>query len=150
MLFEKVDIEKIIVVKKRDSFLSHFITILKHDYKLSGEIGKSEVKLWQFNLWNAIFFPVFIFRFNSKGEPISINSKTNSFGKLIYILFLIFLSSFFINLVFNITKSLGLFFLMIIYLVFITLFILISLKIHNYEKKKQLKKIYKRLNKIAK
>lgn len=147
MKFIKSDIEKLIEVKKKDSFLNHFFTVIKHDYKSSGEIGKHEIKFWKFNLWNAIFYPIFIFKLNSKNEVTSIKSKLNSFGKLNYILFFIFLTSFFKNINFAKITFLSIFFITLIYLAFISLFIFLSFKIYNFEKKKQLESIYKSLNK---
>lgn len=147
MEFVKSDIEKIIQVKKKDSFINHFFTVIKHDYKSNGEVSNHEVKFWEFNLCNAIFYPIFIFKLNSKNEVILINSKLNSFGKSIYILFFVFLTSFFKNINFATINVSNIFFIALFYLVFISLFIVLSFKIYNFEKKNQLETIYKRLNK---
>jgi hypothetical protein len=143
----KSDIEKLIKVKKKDSFINHFFTIINLDYKPNGEVGKNEIKFWKFNLWIAIFYPIFIFKLNSKKEVTSINSKLNSFGKLIYVLFFILLTSFFKDINFTTINVSSIFFIVLIYLLFISLFILLSFKIYNLEKKNQLESIYKELNK---
>ena len=65
---KKSDVEKLIEVKKKDKFLNHFFTVIKHDRRPSGEIEKTEIKIWKFNLWGAIFYPIFIFRLNSSND----------------------------------------------------------------------------------
>ena len=147
MVFVKSDIEKLIEVKKKDSIITHFFTIMKRDYKSNGEVGLHEIKFWKLNVWNAIFYPIFIFKLNSKNEVITINSKLNSFGKLIYFLFFVFLTSFFKDIDFATIKVSSIFIITLIYLVFISLFILLSFKIYSFVKKNQLQSIFKRLTK---
>ncbi len=76
---KKSDIEKLIEVKKGDKFLNHFFTVIKHDRRPSGEIEKTEIKVWKFNLCVAIFYQIFIFHFNSNNDLTTISSKLNSF-----------------------------------------------------------------------
>ena len=142
----KFDIEKLIEIKKEDNFLNHFFTVIKYDRRPAGEIEKTEIKVWKFNLWIAIFYPIFIFHLNSSNELTTISSKLNSFGKLVYALFFVFLTFLFRDIDFvKITFS-GFLILALLYLVLISFFILISFKIYNYEKKEQLKSIYKILS----
>jgi hypothetical protein len=147
---EKSDIEKIRKIRKEDKFFNHFLTNIKHDYSFYGEIRKIEIKIWSFNLWNAIFYPIFIFKFNSNNKLISISSKLNSFGKLIYVLFLIFLTSFFKNINFAKATILGLLLFIVFYLVFISIFILISFKIYGNVRKNQLEMIYEKIKRNKK
>ena len=143
----KSDIIKIIEVKRKDTFVNHFSAIFKRDYSLAGEIGENEIKIWQLNIWNAVFYPIFVFKLNSKKEIVSITSKLNPFGKLSYLLLFISLNIFFTDFDYSKAKLSGIFFITTIYLTFISIFILLSFKIYNLEKKKQLKEIYKKLNK---
>jgi hypothetical protein len=145
---KKSDIEKLIEVKKKDKFLNHFFTVIKHDRRPSGEIEKTEIKVWKFNLWVAIFYPIFIFHLDSSNELITISSKLNSFGKLIYGIFFMFLTFLFRDIDFvKITLS-GFLILALLYLVLISFFILISFKIYRFEKKEQLKVIFETLKVI--
>ncbi len=147
MEYTKSDIEKIIDVKKNDSLKNHFIKIIKHDYRSNGEVGKNEIKFWEFNLFNAFFYPVFIFKLNSKDVITSISSKLNSFGKLIFISFFVFFSLIFMDFDLNRMHILGILLIIMIYVIFISLLILLFLKSYNFEKKKQLEAIYKKLKK---
>jgi hypothetical protein len=62
-------------------------------------------------------------------------------------LFFILLTSFFKDINFTTINVSSIFFIVLIYLLFISLFILLSFKIYNLEKKNQLESIYKELNK---
>ncbi len=144
----KSDIEKLIEVKEKDSFINHFFTVIKHDRRTAGEIEKTEIKIWKFNLWVAIFYPIFIFHLNSNNELATISSKLNSFGKLSYGLFFVFLTFLFRDIDFvKITLS-GFLLLALLYLVLISFFMLISFKIYRYEKKEKLKVIFETLKVI--
>jgi len=144
----KFEIEKLIEIRKKDTFFNHFLAIIKLDLRPTGIISKSEIKIWKYNFRLGIVYPVFIFEFNSNNKLTKITSKLNSVGKFAFALFFIFLSSLFINVDFINIKFNGLLFLLIFYIIFISVFVLISVKIYSSEKKEQLKVIFEILKGI--
>lgn len=100
MKITKKDIEKLIELEKRNTFLNHLWNVFSKDFKSKGEIGQKEVKVWKQNIWNGIFYPVFTFEFDDNNHLINITDKLNPIGKTfirIFItgfLYLVFLKNF--------------------------------------------------------
>jgi hypothetical protein len=143
----KSEIEKLIEVRKKDVFLNHFFSILKHDLRPTGEICESKIKVWKQSLWTGLFYPVFIFHLNSNNHLTKITSKVNSLGKLTYVLFFVFLTSFFTDIDLFKIKFSGLLLFLVLYSVLISIFTLLSIKIYSFEKKKELEIIFETLKK---
>jgi hypothetical protein len=135
----KLEIEKLIEIRKKDTFFNHFLAILKHDLRPTGIVSKSQIKIWKYNSWLGLFYPVFMFQLNSNNQSTKINSKLNSVGKLVYALLFISISSLFTNVDLIKIKFDSLLFLIIFYMIFISVFVLISVKVYSYEKKRTIK-----------
>jgi len=142
----KSDIVKLIEKRETDSFLNHLVNILKWDYQSIGEVRNREIRIWQQNSWNRMFYPIFKLDLNKDGHLINISHSINSAGKVIYILFLITISIIWLHSIFDdfdlsahIVQISGWF-------IFITIFLLISFKVYRMEKKIQLENIYEILD----
>ena len=64
----KKDVEKLIELRKENTFLNHFWNVFSRDFRLKGEIGRNEIKVWKQNMWNATFYPIFTFEFNANNH----------------------------------------------------------------------------------
>ncbi len=62
------DIQKLIEIRKEDSFFNHILTVFGGDYTVYGEIGKDEIKIWYRDTWLTVFYPVFKFELNTDKE----------------------------------------------------------------------------------
>ena len=79
----KKDVKKLFKVRENNSFLNHFLNILKRDFEAKGEIGKDKIKVWQQNFWNTTFYPIFILEFNAHNHLTNIKDEMNPVGKTI-------------------------------------------------------------------
>ena len=77
----KKDVEKLIELRKENTFLNHLWNVFSRDFRGKGEIGPNEIKVWRQNLWNMTFYPIFIFEFNANNHLINITEKLNPIGK---------------------------------------------------------------------
>ena len=142
----KSDIEKLIEIRREDKWLNHFLKFATQDYRPTGEIGKAEIKIWKLNFWVGAFYPIFIFKLNTNNKLLSISSKLNSFGKSLFIFLFILLISAFIKIDFAEMKLFGAVFIILLCTIFISIFVLVTFKIYSFERKEQLKIIYKILS----
>ncbi len=146
MNITKEDIEKLIEVKKDDTLINHFLTIVKRDFRATGQIERNKIKIWSQGPWNSTFYPIFEFKLNSQNHLIDITDKLNPIGKIFYSGFLLGLISFFLTRNwsdFNLQEYLM---PLVIGLIFITIFLLIINNIYRFEKKQQLKEIFEILD----
>lgn len=87
----KKDVEKLIELRKQNTFLNHLGTVFSRDMSSNGEIKLNEIKVWKQNMWNVTFYPIFTFTFNDKNHLTKIKDELNPIAKtLIVILFLVF------------------------------------------------------------
>jgi|SRR5690606_6024660 len=77
----KKDVEKLIKLKKENTFLNHLWNVISRDFRPKGEIGRNEIKVWRQNIWNATFYPIFTFEFNTNNHLVNITDKLNPIGK---------------------------------------------------------------------
>jgi hypothetical protein len=85
----KKDIEKLIRLRKEDTFLNHLWNVFSRDFRAKGEIGRTEIKVWRQNMWNTTFYPVFTFELNANQHLINITSKLNPIGKSLIGIFIV-------------------------------------------------------------
>lgn len=83
MEITKKETEQLIELRKDDTYLNHLKTIFTSDFRPIGEIGQNEIKIWRQNMWNKVFYPIFIFEFNANNHLIKISDKLNPIGKII-------------------------------------------------------------------
>ncbi|SRX73747.1 hypothetical protein [Aequorivita antarctica] len=142
----KKDVEKLIEIKKADSFLNHLWNFISRDYRAQGEISRSFIKVWKQSFWNGGFYPVFRFEFNANNHLINITGKLNPIAKLLIGL----ISCGFIIGIFpkNPTEFDYLSYWLPISVVIIFLFILIFIfrKLYLFEKRNQLDDIFEQLD----
>ncbi len=142
----KKDIEKLIELRKEDTYLNHLITVFTQGLQPTGEIGQNEIKAWKKNMWNSAFYPIFTFELNASNHLINISEKLNPVGKTLIGILLIGIIFFISNnypTEFNFLES---WFPFLIVIAFLLFFIFIFRKIYKFEKQNQLDEIYKILD----
>ena len=142
----KKDVEKLIELRKESTFLNHLWNVFSRDLRAKGEIKRNEIIVWNQNMWNMTFYPIFTFEFNSDNHLINITDKINPIGKtIIGIVSLWFLYLIFPNnpTEFNPIDSWQ---LTLIVAVFVFLVIWVARKIYRMERKNQLEQIYEILD----
>ena len=77
----KKDIEKLIELRKENTFLNHLRNVFSRDFRPKGEIRRNEIKIWKQSMWNVTFYPVFAFELNANNHLINITDKLNPIGK---------------------------------------------------------------------
>jgi hypothetical protein len=142
----KSDVVKLIEEKKIDSFQSHLLNILKRDFTAFGEIRESEIRVWSQNPWNAFFYPVFTFELNSKNELINIKDKLNAVGKIVYGLFILLVSIPWVPQDFPNIDFSNYIIPFVVYILFLGVLVLVSLRVYKMEKRIQLEQIYEILD----
>ncbi|MFI1745537.1 hypothetical protein [Thalassobellus sediminis] len=85
----KKDIEKLIRLRKKDTFLNHLWNVFSRDLRQKGEIGRNEIKVWRQNMWNTTFYPVFTFELNANNHLVNITSKLNPVEKSLIGIFIV-------------------------------------------------------------
>jgi hypothetical protein len=142
----KKDVEKLIELREENTFLNHLWNVFSRDFRAKGEIKRNEIEVWNQNMWNMTFYPIFTFEFNSNNHLINITDKINPIGKLIigiaslWFLYLIFPN----NLTeFNPIENWQ---SITIVAVFVFLVVWIARKIYRMERKNQLDQIYEILD----
>jgi len=138
----KSDILKLIEVKRTDTIGIHLLTILKSDFRPAGEVRNREIRIWRQNGWNGMFYPIFQFDLNQSGNLINISDRLNPAGKLIFIIFCLVFSIPWLNWILEDSYILEHWTQILGWFVFLSAFILISLKIYKMEKQMQLDQIY--------
>lgn len=142
----KKDVEKLIEIEKKNTFLNHLWNIFSRDMRAKGEIKQNEIKVWNQNMWNMTFYPIFTFEFNSNNHLTNITDKMNPIGKVIigiatiWFLYLIFPKK---PTEFNLIDNWQ---WITLIMIFVFLVVFVSLKIYKMEKKNQLEEIYELLD----
>lgn len=142
----KKDVEKLIELRKESTFLNHLWNVFSRDLRAKGEIKRNEIKVWNQNMWNMTFYPIFTFEFNANNHLINITDKINPIGKTIigiaslWFLYLIFPNN---PTEFNPIDSWQ---WTLIVAVFVFLVIWVARKIYRMERKNQLEQIYEILD----
>jgi|25_taG_2_1085351.scaffolds.fasta_scaffold08964_2 hypothetical protein len=141
----KKDVEKLIELRRKSSFLNHFKYVFSRDFRPSGEIRRSDIKVWRQHLWNMTFYPVFTFEFNSNNHLINISDRINPIGNSIITL----ISLGFLYLVFpkdplNYDYVANWLYILFI-AVFIILVVFVARKKYSFEKQNQLDEIFEAL-----
>jgi hypothetical protein len=146
MEITKKDIEKLIELRKEDTFLNHLWNVFSRDLRPKGEIGRSEIKVWKQNTWNSTFYPIFTFELNANNHLTNITDKLNPIGKtfiglfltgILYVILSIFLTDFD-----PWENSLTILIISTFLLIFVTVF----RKIYIFEKQNQLDEIFEILD----
>ncbi len=146
MEITKKDIEKLIKLRKEDTFLNHLWNVFSCDTRSKRESDRNKVKVWEQNMWISAFYPIFIFELNENGHLINITYKLNPIGKTIIGLFLVgILYLFFINFIrdFDFLEN---WLPILIGSTFLLILILLFRKIYVFEKQNQLEGIYEILD----
>ena len=142
----KKDVEKLIELRKENTFLNHLWNIFSRDMTAKGEVSRNEIKVWRQNMWNLTFYPIFTFEFNANNHLINISTKLNPVGKMIIgfiiigLIWLIFpkdLSEFDIFEKWQMATFL---------LVFSFLIVWVARKVYRFEKQNQLEQIFEILD----
>ena len=148
MEINKNDVQKLIQEQKDDDVWNHFLCVIKSDYNFNGHLQNNKISIWKQGIWIKIFYPIFIFEFNSQNHLIKITDKLNPIGRLLYLLFPISFSTFFFSIIINDFKIKKFLILMTVILTILILYFLITKKIYEYEKKEQLEAIFKIIDKL--
>ena len=146
MEIKKKEVEKLIELRKTNTFLNHFWNVFSRDMKAKGEINHNEIIVWRQNMWIMSFYPIFTFEFNAENNLIKITDKLNPIGKTLigctslWFLYIIFPK--------NISKFsvIDNWQLITIIALFVFLFIWLSRKIYKMERNNQLEEIYEILD----
>ena len=142
----KKDVEKLIKLRKENTFLNHLWNVLSRDFRPKGEIGRNEIKVWRQNIWNATFYPIFTFEFNTNNHLVNITDKLNPIGKTFIgiIAFLLFsaispkkLSDF--DLIENWP-------IIVFITVFVSIIVLVARMVYRFEKNNQLEQMLELLD----
>lgn len=142
----KKDIEKLIELRKEDTFLNHLMNVFSRDFRPKGEIGRNEIKVWKQSIWNVAFYPIFTFELNANNQLTRITDKLNPIGKTIVALILIGIIYFVVT---NLSTDFGFLenWLQILILsVFLLVFITVFRKLYLFEKQNQLDEIFEILD----
>ena len=142
----KKDIEKLIRLRKKDTFLNHLWNVFSSDFRQKGEIGPNEIKVWRQNMWNTTFYPIFTFELNANKHLVNITSKLNPVGKSLIGIFIVgFLYTIFPKnpLEFDLFESWP---IVAVISVFAIIFITVFRKLYQSEKQNQLDEIFEILD----
>ena len=146
MEITKKDIEKLIELRKENTFLNHFWNVFSRDFRAKGEIGRNEIKVWSQNIWNVAFYPIFTFELNANNHLTNITDKLNPIGKTIVGLFLIGILYFVFTNLSTDFDFLENWLAILIASVFLLIFITIFRKLYQSEKQNQLDEIFEFLD----
>jgi len=142
----KKDVEKLIELRKENTFLNHLWNVFSRDMRAKGQINQNDIKVWNQNIWNMTFYPIFTFEFNTKNHLTNITTELNPVGKtligiiLIGLIWLIFpknLSEFDLADSWQMATFLAIFSFLIVW---------IANKLYRFEKQNQLEQIFEILD----
>tara|TARA_R110002049_G_scaffold290250_1_gene473553 strand:- start:7821 stop:8519 length:699 start_codon:yes stop_codon:yes gene_type:complete len=142
----KKDVEKLIELRKENTFLNHLWNVFSRDMRAKGQINQNNTKVWNQNIWNMTFYPIFTFEFNSKNHLTNIRTELNPVGKtligiiLIGLIWLIFpkdLSEFDLADNWQMATFLAIFSFLIVW---------VAKKLYRFEKQNQLEQIFEILD----
>ncbi|MEX0996057.1 MAG: hypothetical protein WDZ45_03295 [Flavobacteriaceae bacterium] len=77
----KKDVEKLIELRKENTFLHHLWNAFSRDMRPKGEVKLNEIKVWRQNMWNMIFYPIFTFELDANKHLTNITDELNPVGK---------------------------------------------------------------------
>lgn len=86
-------ISKNIHYSRKDSWISHFKTFVRHDFmRLNGISEDDGFKVWRFSIWSGAFYPVVIGNYEIKeGRTlVRLRTKMNVFGQVILLILALF------------------------------------------------------------
>ena len=142
----KKDVEKLIELRKGNTFLNHLWNVFSRDFRSQGEVGRSEIKVWRQSIWNMTFYPIFTFEFNSNNHLTNIKHNLNPVGKA----FNIIASLWFIFLIFPKQPSdfdfIANWRIATLITVFVLISILVARMVYQFEKQNQLEQIFELLD----
>jgi hypothetical protein len=142
----KKDIEKLIVLRKEDTFLNHLWNVFSRDFRPKGEIGRNEIKVWKQNMWNGSHYPIFIFELNANNHLTNIKEKLNPIGKTLIGLFSIGILYFISTFLPTDFASFGSWLPILITSTLYLLLAFVMRKIYLFEKQNQLEEIFEILD----
>jgi len=142
----KSDIIQLIEKRETDSFKTHLYTIIKVDFRPTGEVGSRTIKIWRQNFWNRLYYPIFQFDLNKEGHLINISDRINPIGRIFFILFCVVICIPWFYWIFNDFDLLGHWIQFLTGIIFLGIFILVGFKVYKMEKEIQLDQIYKLLD----
>ena len=146
MEITKKEIEKLIELRKEDTFLNHFWNILSRNYQPTGEVGRTEIKIWRQSIWNSTFYPIFIFELNANNHLVNIKDKINPIGKLFFVLFVAGQLYLLLPRTLPQADYLLSWVPFLVGFAFLWILILIGRSLYRFEKKNQLKQIFEILD----
>src|SRR5690606_24371501 len=100
-IITKKDVIKLIEVVKEDSFFNHLKYFLIKKKIPMGEIGNRKIKVWNPNIWNVGFYPIFEFEFNAQDQLIKIRDHLNPASKFFIVILSIVIISIISTLIIN-------------------------------------------------
>ncbi|GAL70060.1 hypothetical protein [Jejuia pallidilutea] len=142
----KKDVEKLIELRKENTFLNHLWNVFSRDMRAKGEIKRNEIKVWSQNMWNMTFYPIFTFEFNANNHLVKITDKINPIGKTIVGLFSIVILYFIFSNLSTDFDFLENWLPILIISVFLLIFISVFRKLYLSEKQNQLDEIFEILD----
>lgn len=146
MEITKKDIEQLIELRKENTFLNHLLNFFSRDYRPKGKICRNEIKIWNQNIWNVAFYPVFTFELNANNHLINITDKLNPIGKTIIGLFSIGIIYFVFSNFSTDFEFLENWLPILIVSVFLLIFVTVFRKLYLFEKQNQLDEIFEILD----
>jgi len=142
----KKEVEKLIELRKENTFLNHLWNVFSRDIRAKGEIKRNEIIVWNQNMWNMTFYPIFTFEFNANNHLINITDTINPVGKTIIAIATLW----FLYLIFpnnpNEFNPIDNWQWITIVAVIVCLVVWVSRKIYKMERKNQLEEIYEILD----
>ena len=146
MEINKKEVEKLIELRKENTFLNHLWNVFSRDIRAKGEIKRNEIIVWNQNMWNMTFYPIFTFEFNANNHLINITDTINPVGKTIIAIATLW----FLYLIFpnnpNEFNPIDNWQWITIVAVIVCLVVWVSRKIYKMERKNQLEEIYEILD----
>ena len=142
MEITKEEVEKLIELKEENTFISHLWTVISRDFRVKGEISSNKVNLWKQGFWSMTIYPIFTFEFNTENHLINITDKQNPIGKLFRVIILLPLAILVFAQLINDFDFIANWKFITLFGIILSLLILFTRKIYNYEKQNQLEKIY--------
>lgn len=142
----KKDVEKLIEVRKENTFLNHLRNVFSRNLRSKGDVGRNEIKVWKQNKWNSIFYPIFTFEFNANNHLTNITDKLNPVGKTIVGLFSIAILYFVFSNFSTDFDFLQNWLSILIVSIFLLIFITVFRKLYQFENQNQLDEIFEVLD----
>lgn len=142
MEITKKEVEKLIEIKEKNTFINHLMTLISRDFRIKGEVSYNKITLWKQGFWSMNIYPIFIFEFNTEMHLINITDKQNPIGKILRIVILLPLAILIFAQIKNNFDFIGNWKFITLFGIFISLIILLTRKVYNFEKQNQLEMFY--------